>query len=77
MAQHTYDHAGGVDGAAEDGLLRPEPKPEQGGNDRDGIALFGLALAGFALLAIYVSSPVDLPEFPDCPIQSIGNCGRY
>lgn len=62
---------------AQDGLLRPEPKPESSGAERHGMGLFCLALAGFALLAIYVSSPIDLPEFPDCPIQSIGHCGHY
>lgn len=45
-------------------------------NGRTGFALFGLAFAGLALVAIYASSPVDLPEFPDCPIQAIGSCGN-
>jgi len=56
-------------------LLRPEPKPEATAPARGGVALFGLVLAGFALLAIYESAPVDRPEYPDCPVQSIGSCG--
>lgn len=63
--------------SAHDELLRPEPKPANSGSERQGMGLFCLILAGFALLAIYVSSPIDLPEFPDCPIQSIGHCGHY
>lgn len=59
-----------------DGLLRPEPRPQMPMNGRTGFALFGLAFAGLALVAIYASSPVDLPEFPDCPIQAIGSCGN-
>lgn len=59
-----------------DDLLRPEPKTDQVSASASGFAVFGLAFAGLALLAIYISSPVDLPEFPDCPIQSIGSCGH-
>ncbi len=59
-----------------DDLLRPEPRMDQAGGGMSGFAVFGLAFAGLALLAIYISSPVDLPEFPDCPIQSIGSCGH-
>lgn len=60
-----------------DGLLRPEPKSESGTADRGSSTFFGLAFAGLALVAIYVSSPVDMPEFPDCPIQTIGSCGQH
>jgi hypothetical protein len=58
-----------------DGLLRPEPKTDQAAGPV-GFALFSLVFAGLALMVIYVSSPVDLPEFPDCPIQAIGSCGH-
>ena len=58
-------------------MLRPEPRPNDGQAGRNGFALFGLMLAGIALVAIYVSSPVDMPEFPDCPIQSLGLCGHH
>lgn len=57
-------------------LLRPEPRPDQPNAGRSGCALFGLILAGLALVTIYESSSVDLPEFPDCPVQAIGSCGK-
>jgi hypothetical protein len=58
-----------------DNLLRPEPQTDQAGAERGGTALFGLLLAGLAIFAIYESAPIDLPEFPDCPVQAIGTCG--
>ncbi|TDQ84412.1 hypothetical protein A8950_0965 [Dongia mobilis] len=58
-----------------DDLLRPEPREENVRHERGGAALFGLFLAGFAIFAIYESAPIDLPEFPDCPVQAIGTCG--
>jgi hypothetical protein len=61
----------------QDDLLRPEPLAPSAGGERTSFALFCLAFAALGLLAIYVSSPVDLPEFPDCPIQTIGSCGHY
>jgi hypothetical protein len=66
-----------LESTGSDQLLRPEPRPNDGQAGRNGCALFGLMLAGIALFAIYVSSPVDMPEFPDCPIQSIGLCGQH
>ncbi|MBL8708908.1 MAG: hypothetical protein JNL25_06930 [Rhodospirillaceae bacterium] len=57
-------------------LLRPEPKVENRSAARGGSALFGVAFAALAVVAIYHSSPVDLPEWTDCPVQSIGHCGR-
>lgn len=64
-------------GGGSDQLLRPEPRPSNGQAGRGSCALFGLIFAGIALMTIYVSSPVDMPEFPDCPIQSIGLCGQH
>ena len=62
--------------AVSDGLLRPEPKPEDAGTNQGGLALLGMAFAAFALIAIYVSTPIDAPEWPDCPIQALGSCGE-
>lgn len=76
MAQDHSDPTEELEEAGAE-LLRPEPKPASDNSERGGFALFGLVLAVFALIAIYASSPVDLPEFPDCPIQSLGNCGHY
>lgn len=58
-----------------DGLLRPEPKVEEA-SSQGGLALLGLTLAGLALIAIYISTPIDSPEWPDCPIQALGSCGE-
>ncbi len=60
-----------------EGLLRPEPKPENGDYAASGIGVFGVALAVCALFAIYLSTPVDAPEWPDCPIQTLGSCGTH
>jgi hypothetical protein len=57
-------------------LLRPEPKLEEVLMERGGLGLLGLTLAALALLAIYISTPVDSPEWPDCPIQALGSCGE-
>jgi hypothetical protein len=62
--------------AVSDGLLRPEPKPEENGSNQGGLALLGLTFAAFALVAIYASAPIDSPEWPDCPIQTLGSCGE-
>jgi len=56
-------------------LLRPEPKQDEEDN-RGGLGLLGVALAACALFIVYVSTPVDAPEWPDCPIQSLGSCGE-
>ncbi len=66
-----------AEAAATDALLRPEPKLEESQNGTAGLGLFGFALAVFALLAIYISKPVDAPEWPDCPIQALGSCGEH
>lgn len=58
-----------------DDLLRPEPKVENTESNQGGLALLGLTFAAFALIAIYISTPVDSPEWPDCPIQALGTCG--
>ena len=65
-----------VSPAVPDALLRPEPKIEENQNGAAGLGLLSFALAAFALFAIYISSPVDAPEWPDCPIQSLGSCGE-
>lgn len=57
-------------------LLRPEPKPADGASTQGGLALLGLTFAAFALIAIYISTPIDSPEWPDCPIQALGSCGE-
>lgn len=59
-----------------DDLLRPEPKVESADSNQGGLALLGLTFAAFALVAIYVSAPIDSPEWPDCPIQALGSCGE-
>lgn len=81
-------YAAGIDGRAnngagnaqetglQDGLLRPEPKLEEPGSTQGGLALLGLTFAGLALIAIYISTPIDSPEWPDCPIQALGSCGE-
>jgi hypothetical protein len=77
-------YAAGINGRAnngagngqEDGLLRPEPKLEEPGSTQGGLALLGLTFAGLALIAIYISTPIDSPEWPDCPIQALGSCGE-
>lgn len=67
---------GRVPKAHSEALLRPEPKVEDTRPTQGGLGLLGLTLAGFALMAIYISTPVDLPEWPDCPIQALGSCGE-
>lgn len=71
---------GRLSSAAHDGLgddlLRPEPKLEEPGTTQGGLALLGLTFAGLALVAIYISTPIDSPEWPDCPIQALGSCGE-
>lgn len=57
-------------------LLRPEPKIDDPEATAGGLGLLGLALAALALIAIYISTPVDSPEWPDCPIQALGSCGE-
>jgi hypothetical protein len=59
-----------------DDLLRPEPKLEEASSTQGGLALLGLSFAALALVAIYISTPIDSPEWPDCPIQSLGSCGE-
>jgi len=72
-----HDQIAGEDRASDSAsLLRPEPKVENKSAERGGSALFGVAFAALALFAIYHSAPVDLPEWTDCPVQSIGHCGR-
>ncbi|WP_374377175.1 hypothetical protein [Dongia sp.] len=61
--------------AASEGLLRPEPKLEEE-ESRGGLGLLGVVLAACALFIIYLSTPVDSPEWPDCPIQALGSCGE-
>jgi hypothetical protein len=63
-------------GIPEDDLIRPEPKPLESASTQGGLALLGLAFAAFALIAIYISTPIDSPEWPDCPIQALGSCGE-
>jgi hypothetical protein len=60
----------------DDDLIRPEPKPDQIASTQGGLALLGLTFAVFALIAIYISTPIDSPEWPDCPIQTLGSCGE-
>lgn len=59
-----------------DDLLRPEPKPAEADSPAGGLALLGIAMAAIALVVIYSSTPIDAPEWPDCPIQSLGSCGE-
>ncbi|WP_374652025.1 hypothetical protein [Dongia sp.] len=70
----TVDRA--TSGAPDDALLRPEPKQEESQNGTVGLGLLGFALAAAALFAIYLSTPIDAPEWPDCPIQALGSCGE-
>lgn len=65
-----------VANAFSEGLLRPEPKSDDPESAQGSFALLGLALAALALIIIYLSAPVDSPEWPDCPIQSLGSCGE-
>ena len=58
-----------------DDLLRPEPKFDQEDRPGGGLALLGIVMAAISLIVVYSSSPVDSPEWPDCPIQSLGSCG--
>lgn len=58
-----------------DNLLRPEPKLDEAESPAGGLGLLGIIMAAIALVVIYSSTPVDAPEWPDCPIQSLGSCG--
>lgn len=62
--------------APKDDLLRPEPKLDDAEGNAGGLGLLGVAMAAVALIAIYSSAPIDSPEWPDCPIQSLGSCGE-
>jgi hypothetical protein len=70
---NTEHHLGNVPA---DDLLRPEPKLDEAESPAGGLALLGIALAAIALVVIYGSTPIDAPEWPDCPIQSLGSCGE-
>jgi hypothetical protein len=59
-----------------DDLLRPEPKLDEAESSAGGLGLLGIVMAAVALVVIYSSTPVDAPEWPDCPIQSLGSCGE-
>lgn len=59
-----------------DDLLRPEPKLDEAESPAGGLALLGIVMAAISLVVIYSSTPVDAPEWPDCPIQSLGSCGE-
>ena len=70
---NTEHHLGNVPA---DDLLRPEPKLDEAEGPAGGLALLGIAMAAIALVVIYGRTPIDAPEWPDCPIQSLGSCGE-
>ncbi len=59
-----------------DDLLRPEPKFDEVDRCGGGSALLGIVMAAISIIVIYTSTPIDSPEWPDCPIQSLGSCGE-